>query len=78
MGDEVRGGAADALTDVAGLRVGHAQRAGDGWLTGVTVVLAPEGGAVDRASTCAAAAPAPGRPTRSTRATSSERSTRWC
>jgi putative pantetheine hydrolase len=39
-------GAADALTDVAGLRVGHAQRAGDGWLTGVTVVLAPAGGAV--------------------------------
>ncbi|WP_413966528.1 P1 family peptidase [Actinacidiphila polyblastidii] len=28
------------------MRVGHAQRAGDGWLTGVTVVLAPEGGAV--------------------------------
>ncbi|MFI0897610.1 P1 family peptidase [Streptomyces sp. NPDC020983] len=39
-------GAADALTDVAGLRVGHAQRTGDGWLTGVTVVLAPPGGAV--------------------------------
>ncbi len=37
---------ADALTDVAGLRVGHATRAGDGWLTGTTVVLAPEGGAV--------------------------------
>lgn len=36
----------DALTDVAGLRVGHAQRDGDGWLTGTTVVLAPEGGAV--------------------------------
>ncbi|GAB2835647.1 P1 family peptidase [Streptomyces daliensis] len=36
----------DALTDVRGLRVGHAQRAGDGWLTGTTVVLAPEGGAV--------------------------------
>ncbi|WP_075017130.1 P1 family peptidase [Actinacidiphila rubida] len=34
------------MTDVAGLRVGHAQRTGDGWLTGVTVVLAPEGGAV--------------------------------
>ncbi|MGW7294090.1 P1 family peptidase [Streptomyces xiamenensis] len=39
-------GPADALTDVPGLRVGHAQRIGDGWLTGVTVVLAPEGGAV--------------------------------
>ncbi|MEU6595217.1 P1 family peptidase [Streptomyces sp. NPDC046881] len=37
---------ADALTDVAGLRVGHATRRGDGWLTGTTVVLAPEGGAV--------------------------------
>ncbi|MEU9450489.1 P1 family peptidase [Streptomyces sp. NPDC048277] len=36
----------DALTDVAGLRVGHATRGGDGWLTGTTVVLAPEGGAV--------------------------------
>jgi L-aminopeptidase/D-esterase-like protein len=36
----------DALTDVMGLRVGHATRAGDGWLTGTTVVLAPEGGAV--------------------------------
>ncbi|MEU3659386.1 P1 family peptidase [Streptomyces sp. NPDC032940] len=36
----------DALTDVAGVRVGHATRIGDGWLTGTTVVLAPEGGAV--------------------------------
>jgi L-aminopeptidase/D-esterase-like protein len=34
----------DALTDVVGLRVGHATRSGDGWLTGTTVVLAPEGG----------------------------------
>ncbi|SCD61749.1 putative pantetheine hydrolase, partial [Streptomyces sp. DvalAA-14] len=39
-------GTLNALTDVAGLRVGHAGRRGDGWLTGVTVVLAPEGGAV--------------------------------
>ncbi|MEU3251257.1 P1 family peptidase [Streptomyces sp. NPDC006997] len=37
---------ADALTDVTGLRVGHATRIGEGWLTGTTVVLAPEGGAV--------------------------------
>ncbi|MEW2510822.1 P1 family peptidase [Streptomyces sp. NPDC046870] len=37
---------ADALTDVAGVRVGHATRTGDGWLTGTTVVLAPVGGAV--------------------------------
>ncbi|MCB5166385.1 P1 family peptidase [Streptomyces bambusae] len=36
----------DALTDVAGLRVGHAQRTANGALTGTTVVLAPEGGAV--------------------------------
>ncbi|WP_052229945.1 P1 family peptidase [Streptomyces sp. CT34] len=36
----------DALTDVHGLRVGHARRTGDGWLTGTTVVLAPEGGVV--------------------------------
>lgn len=38
--------ARDALTDVPGLRVGHAQRTGNGWLTGTTVVLAPEAGAV--------------------------------
>ncbi|MEV1022221.1 P1 family peptidase [Streptomyces sp. NPDC050264] len=36
----------DALTDVAGLRVGHATLTGDGFLTGTTVVLAPRGGAV--------------------------------
>ncbi|EST33307.1 hypothetical protein N566_19510 [Streptomycetaceae bacterium MP113-05] len=36
----------DSLTDVNGLRVGHAQRTRDGRLTGTTVVLAPEGGAV--------------------------------
>ncbi|MFI6286086.1 P1 family peptidase [Streptomyces sp. NPDC051018] len=36
----------DALTDVAGLRVGHARVAGDRALSGTTVVLAPEGGAV--------------------------------
>ncbi|MEU4927276.1 P1 family peptidase [Streptomyces yokosukanensis] len=36
----------DAITDVAGVRVGHATRSGDGWLTGTTVVLAPDGGAV--------------------------------
>ncbi|MHA5050219.1 P1 family peptidase [Streptomyces sp. SD15] len=36
----------DALTDVAGLRVGHATCTGGGWLTGTTVVLAPPGGAV--------------------------------
>jgi len=44
--DSPQAGRADALTDVPGMRVGHAQRTGDGWLTGTTVVLAPEGGAV--------------------------------
>lgn len=34
------------MTDVRGLRVGHAQRRGSGWLTGTTVVLAPKGGVV--------------------------------
>ncbi|AKJ12580.1 hypothetical protein ABB07_21885 [Streptomyces incarnatus] len=34
------------MTDVAGVRVGHATLRGDGRLTGTTVVLAPEGGAV--------------------------------
>ncbi|RLU94625.1 hydrolase [Streptomyces griseocarneus] len=38
-------GPLDALTDVPGLRVGHAQRVGDGALTGTTVVLTGEGGA---------------------------------
>lgn len=36
----------DALTDVAGVRVGHARVAGEGALSGTTVILAPEGGAV--------------------------------
>lgn len=39
-------GPTSSLTDVAGIRVGHADRRGDGWLSGTTVVLAPEGGAV--------------------------------
>ncbi|MEU0391953.1 P1 family peptidase [Streptomyces sp. NPDC006208] len=38
--------ATDGLTDVRGLRVGHAQVPGDRALSGTTVVLAPEGGAV--------------------------------
>jgi putative pantetheine hydrolase len=42
----VRPGPANSLADVAGLRIGHAHRDGDGHLTGVTVVLAPDGGAV--------------------------------
>ena len=38
-----------AITDVPGLRVGHAGKTGEGWLSGVTVVLPPEGtvGSVD-------------------------------
>ncbi|NSC22233.1 P1 family peptidase [Streptomyces albus subsp. chlorinus] len=43
---EVATGPLDALTNVRGLRVGHAQRTDDGWLTGVTVVLPPKEGAV--------------------------------
>ncbi|WP_329119521.1 P1 family peptidase [Streptomyces sp. NBC_01353] len=36
----------DAITDVTGLRVGHARVDGPNALSGTTVVLAPEGGAV--------------------------------
>ncbi len=38
-----------SLTDIVGLRVGHYQRSGRGWLTGTTVVLTPLGtvGGVD-------------------------------
>ncbi|MFE9256163.1 P1 family peptidase [Streptomyces sp. NPDC006879] len=36
----------DSLTDVPGFRVGHARHPGELALTGTTVVLAPEGGAV--------------------------------
>lgn len=39
-------GPLDALTDVVGLRVGHAAVPGAGALSGTTVVLAPEGGAI--------------------------------
>ncbi|GGH93104.1 P1 family peptidase [Arthrobacter liuii] len=37
------------ITDVPGIRVGHVQKSGGGWLTGVTVVLPPPGtvGSVD-------------------------------
>lgn len=41
-----RGRGDSGLTDVAGVRVGHATLTGEGRLTGTTVVLAPEGGAV--------------------------------
>ncbi|HET9655811.1 MAG TPA: P1 family peptidase, partial [Kineosporiaceae bacterium] len=45
----VRGGNYGSITDVPQVGVGHAQRIGDGWLSGVTVVLPPPGtvGAVD-------------------------------
>jgi putative pantetheine hydrolase len=46
MSADPRPGATNSLTDVTGVRVGHAARRGDGWLTGTTVVLAPPGGAV--------------------------------
>lgn len=39
-------GPTNSLRDVAGLRVGHAQRTDDGYRTGTTVVLAPPGGMV--------------------------------
>lgn len=39
-------GPTNSLTDVAGIQVGHADRRGAGWLSGTTVVLAPESGAV--------------------------------
>ncbi|RKR20578.1 P1 family peptidase [Arthrobacter oryzae] len=41
--------ATGAITDVAGVRVGHVQKTDDGWLSGVTVVLPPPGtvGSVD-------------------------------
>jgi L-aminopeptidase/D-esterase-like protein len=42
-------GPLNAITDVAGILVGHHHRVADGWATGTTVVLAPPGtvGAVD-------------------------------
>jgi L-aminopeptidase/D-esterase-like protein len=42
----LRPGPTNSLADVAGVRVGHADRRGDGWLSGTTVVLAPSHGAV--------------------------------
>ncbi|MGH3713372.1 MAG: P1 family peptidase [Micromonosporaceae bacterium] len=42
----VHRGPNNSLIDVPGLRVGHAHRIGDGWRTGVTVVLPPPDGAV--------------------------------
>ncbi|GGS63222.1 P1 family peptidase [Nonomuraea spiralis] len=42
----MRPGPTNSLVDVAGLRVGHAQRVGGGYRTGTTVVLAPPEGVV--------------------------------
>ena len=42
----MRPGPTNSLTDVPGIRVGHATRTERGWLTGTTVVLAPDAGAV--------------------------------
>jgi len=41
----LQSGPTNSLIDVAGIKVGHASRLGDGWLSGTTVVLAPESGA---------------------------------
>ena len=43
---ETVAGPTNSLHDVTGLRVGHAQRIGDGWLTGTTCVLTGPDGAV--------------------------------
>ena len=42
----LRPGPTNTLTDVPGIRVGHATRSEPGWLTGTTVVLPPDAGAV--------------------------------
>ena len=42
----LRPGPTNTLTDVDGILVGHATRSEPGWLTGTTVVLAPQEGAV--------------------------------
>ena len=46
MTGRAAGGYCGSISDVEGIRVGQAQRVGDGWLTGVTVVLPPAAGAV--------------------------------
>lgn len=43
---QITPGLSNSVLDVTGLRVGHAHRIGDGWRTGVTVILSPPGGAV--------------------------------
>ena len=41
--DGLVAGPTNSIADVRGVRVGHASREGDGWLTGNTVLLAPDG-----------------------------------
>lgn len=41
----ISAGPTNSVSDVPGIRVGHASRVGDGWLTGVTVVVASGGAA---------------------------------
>ena len=43
---DLQPGPTNCLIDVAGIRVGHADRRDVGWLSGTTVVLCPDGGAV--------------------------------
>ncbi len=43
---QITSGPSNSALDVTGLRVGHAHRIGDGWRTGVTVILSPPSGAV--------------------------------
>lgn len=44
--EAMRTGPTNSIVDVPGLRVGQHTRIGDGWLTGTTVVLPPDAGAV--------------------------------
>jgi L-aminopeptidase/D-esterase-like protein len=46
LGVDLRPGATNTLTDVPGIRVGHATRRDAGWLSGTTVVVAPRDGCV--------------------------------
>jgi L-aminopeptidase/D-esterase-like protein len=43
---DLRPGRTNSLTDVPGVRVGHSMRRGEGWLTGTTVILPSDAGAV--------------------------------
>ncbi len=46
VADPSNGGRRGGLADVAGIRVGHHTATGGGYLTGTTVILAPDGGMV--------------------------------